>query len=165
MKSILILAIILVAANSYTLWDNWHNVPTKWAPTPAGTTSNKYGLSGWTKNTPSTPHYSGMFNDYTQVFSQYLYWKNASPDTLIMCGPKYYLSSEKLCRVDPYFKTSLMPTYCIPNYFNYPTMNNICDQSNPLFGTYSCCYENAVNPILTFEKDMNSIDPYSVPLF
>lgn len=164
MKSILILALILIAANSYTLWDNYHNVPTKWTP-PAGATSNTFGLSGWTKNSPSTPHYSGMFSDYSQIFTQYLYWKNSNPDTLIICGPKYYLSSENLCRINPYFKAASQPTYCIPNYFNYEGKPELCDSSNTLFGTYSCCYDNVITATPSFEKDMNSIDTYPVPLF
>ena len=165
MKSIILLALVLIAANSYTLWDNYHNIPTKWAPSPAGTTSNTFGLSGWTKNSASKQHYSGMFSDFTQIFTQYLYWKNASPDTLIICSPKYYLFSESLCRIDPYFKTANQPTYCIPNYFNYAGKQELCDSSNSLFGTYSCCYDNGITASPAFVKDMNSVDPYPVPLF
>ena len=164
MKSIILLAIVLIAANSYTLWDNYHNIPTKWNP-PAGATSNTFGVSGWTKNSAAKQHYSGMFSDFTQIFTQYLYWKNSSPDTLIMCSPKYYLFNENLCRIDPFFKTANQPTYCIPNYFNYAGKQEICDSSNPLFGTYTCCYDNGITATPSFVKDMNSIDPYPVPIF
>ncbi len=62
MKSLFLLALIMVAANSYTLWDNWHNVPTQWTLNGA---SNTWGLSGWTKNAAGATHYSGMFNNFT----------------------------------------------------------------------------------------------------
>jgi hypothetical protein len=47
MKSIILLALVLIAANSYTLWDNWHNVPTTWSSTGS---HNTYGLSGYSRN-------------------------------------------------------------------------------------------------------------------
>ncbi len=165
MKSILLLALIMVAANSYTLWDNWHNVPSKWVPSPSNAVSDTYGLPGWTRNSPATPHDSGMFSDYSQVFTQYLYWKTSDSRTLIICGPKYYLFSETLCKVDPYFKKDSMPTYCLPNYFNYDGQGNNCNEDNLLLGTHTCCYENAIKASPFFEKDMTSVDPYSTPLW
>ncbi len=143
MKAIILLALVLVAANSYTLWDNWHNVPTTFSPTPSNATHNTWGLSGWSRNgVNGQQHYSGEFNDYSYIFSQYMYWKNSNPDILIFCGPKYYLYSETLCRVDPYFKHPMMPEYCLPNYFNYIGQDDHCSPNNVLFGTYTCCYDN-----------------------
>ncbi len=58
-----------------------------------------------------------------------------------------------------------MPTYCIPNYFNYDGQADRCDGNNPLFGEYQCCYDDAVRSNPFFEKSMNSLDPYSTPLW
>jgi hypothetical protein len=123
MKSIILLALVLVASNS-TLWDRWHNVPTTWVP--SSTTSNTFGLSGWKRNGIDGQHYSGNFNNYSEIFTQYLYWQTSNPDILIMCGPKYYLTSETLCAINPYFKEAGQPDYCLPNYFNYPNRDDVC---------------------------------------
>lgn len=91
MKTIFILALILIAANSYTLWDSWHNVPTTWVPTPSNAKSSIASASGWTRNLPGNTHYSGYFDDMSQIYNQYMYWKNSNPDELLFCAPKFYL--------------------------------------------------------------------------
>lgn len=163
MKAILLFALVLVAANSYNLWDNWHNVPTTWVP--SNSTSTTWGLSGWKRNGVDGQHFSGEFNDYSQIFTQYLYWQESNPETLLICGPKYYIHSTDLCRVNPYFRASGMPEYCLPNYYNFANKDDVCGTTNPLYGTYQCCYDNAVNSSPDFLKDMTSTDPYSTPLF
>jgi hypothetical protein len=162
MKAILFLTLLLIAAQSQTLWDNWHNVPTTWVGNGA---SNTYGLTGWKRNGIDGQHFSGSFKNYSQIYTQYMYWKSSSPNTLILCGPKYYLSSESLCRVNPYFKTATMSEYCVPNYFNYPGKPNVCTLSIPLAQTYGCCYENGFNANPSFIKNINSIDTYSTAIF
>jgi len=140
MKTIFLLGLILIVANSYTVWDNWHNVPVPWVPNPSNAISSTSSLSGWTKNGPSSQHYSGMFNNYSKIYTQYMYWEDANEDTLIFCGPKFYLFSENLCKKDPYFVDSQIPTYCIPNYFQYQNWSNICPVDNPEYGSYPCCF-------------------------
>jgi hypothetical protein len=164
MKAIFLLALVLVVANSYTLWNNWHNVPTTWVP-PNGAVSNTWGLSGWSRNGLNTFHYSGSFSNTSIIYTQYLYWKTSSPDTLILCGPKYYLYSESLCRINPYFKSTGQAEYCIPNYYNFAGKADVCDTTNLLYGTYQCCWDNGITETPSFVKDMNSVDPYSTPLW
>lgn len=130
--SITLLALIMVTASCYNTWDSWHNVPTAWTAQGSNVVST---LSGWKRNGLDGYHYSGMFNNHSQIFTQYLYWSNSNPDILIMCGPKYYLETESLCKVNPYFKTSAMPEKCIPNYFNHPEYPDLCDSNNLLYGT------------------------------
>jgi hypothetical protein len=89
MKPIIFLALVLIAANGYTLWENWHNVPTTWKP--LDTTSTTYGLAGWKRNGIDGQHHSGSFNNYSEIYTQYMYWNITNPSTLILCGPKYYL--------------------------------------------------------------------------
>lgn len=160
MKSLVFIALILVAANSYTLWDNWHNVPTTWAPNPSNAVSSTSSLSGWTRNGPYSQQPSGKFNNYTSIYTQYLYFQTANPNIIAICGPKYYLSTETQCQVNPYFKTSAMPTYCQPNYFNHPYMPSVCDNTNLNSPDTPCCYDGT-----TFEKTMSSKDNYSTPLW
>lgn len=165
MKILVLFAFVLVAAycgNSYnyTLWDNWHNVPTTWVPSPANTVSSISTLSGWTRNGPTSKHPSGRFNNYTNVYTQYLYWDNSDPNVIIMCSPKYYLYNEYQCKLDPYYKFIGMPTYCQPNYFNHPDMPSICDPVNVYLDGTPCCYDG-----MSFEKTFSSKDPYSTPLW
>lgn len=163
MKSILFLTLLLIAASSQTIWDNWHNVPTTWVP--LNSTSTTYGLAGWKRNGLDGQHFSGNFNDYSKIFAQYMYWRTSNPNTLILCGPKYYLFNENLCRVNPYFKTASMSEYCVPNYFNYPGKPNVCTMSIPLAQTHGCCYENGFNLTPNFIKNINSVDPYPTPIW
>jgi hypothetical protein len=158
MKAIFIFALILVAATSYTLWDNWHNnpPPSKWVPTPSGTKSSQSSLSGWTRNLPSNPHPSGQFSDFTQIYSQYMWWNNSNVNSLVFCGPKHYIFNVSHCKKDPYYWSPSDPTYCIPNYYNSGIYPSLCSGS-------SCCYENSGLPT-TFEKNFSSIDTYSPPL-
>lgn len=161
MKFLVFLALILFAANSYNLWDNWHNVPTTWVASPSNAFSTtSWGLSGYTRNGPSSPHPSGMFSNYTQTFTQYLYWQNSNPNVIIMCGPKYYLYSNTQCKVNPYFQASGMTTYCQPNYYNNPTIPSVCDQTNLINPSVPCCYDGS-----SFTKTFTSMDPYSAPLW
>lgn len=162
MKVLVFLALILFAANcGYTLWDNWHNVPTTWQPYQPGTISSVSHLSGWIRNGPNSQHPSGRFNNYTNIFTQYLYWNSEDSNIVIICGPKYYLYDDYRCKVDPYYKTPNMPTYCQPNYFNYPDMPNTCESSYAFSPDAPCCYDGG-----SFEKTISSKDlVYSTPLW
>ena len=94
MKALFILGLILVAANSYTLWDNWNNNPSTFTPKPSNAASVVSNLSGWIRNTPAVQHtweHWKYFNNYAQVFTQYMYFNEETPESLIFCGPKYYL--------------------------------------------------------------------------
>lgn len=166
MKAIFLMALILISANCYTIWDSWHGTPSAWSPSLSNAQNNTWGLSGWTKNSITNQHYSGNFNNYTQIYTQYLYWKNSNPDILIMCGPKYYLYSVDFCRVNPYYKASGMNEYCIPNYFGYSGKANWCTAKSVGYGpNIKCCYGNQSGQGWTFETDINSLDPYSTPIF
>lgn len=161
MKLLIVLALVLISANcGYNLWDNWHNVPSTWSPTPTNALSSTSSLSGWTRNGPYSQQPSGNFNNYTNIYTQYLYWQNSNPNVIIMCGPKYYLYSETQCKVNPYFKTSTMPTLCQPNYFNHEWMPSVCDPSNLESPDTPCCYDGN-----SFEKTFGSKDTYSTPLW
>lgn len=103
MKAIIVLAIVLVAANTYTVWDKWHGVPAAWAPNPTNATSSVANAAGFTRNLPGNTHYSGYFSNMSQVYSQYMYWSTSNPDTLLFCAPKFYLYNETVCRKDPYY--------------------------------------------------------------
>ena len=71
MKALFILGLILVAANSYTLWDNWNNNPSTFTPKPSNAASVVSNLSGWIRNTPAVQHtweHWKYFNNYAQRF-------------------------------------------------------------------------------------------------
>jgi hypothetical protein len=91
MKILLFLVLLFAVSNCYTWWDKWHNVPSTWVPNPSNAKSQKASLSGWVQNNPKNPHYSGVFDDYKSVYTQYMFWKVSDPDQLIFCSPKYYL--------------------------------------------------------------------------
>lgn len=165
MKSIIIFALILIAAQCVdysTLWDRWHGIPTAWT---SSNTSTTYGLSGWKRNGIDGQHYSGNFNNYGKIYTPYLYWKTINPNTIIMCSPKYYLSSESLCRINPYFWESGMSEYCVPNYYNFPGKTNVCNLSGALAQTHGCCYTNGYEQTPAFTKNINSVDPYPTPIW
>jgi hypothetical protein len=88
MKVLLFLALTLAIAHSYTTWDAWHNVPTTWVSNQASSVAS---FSGYTRNGPSSQHPSGYFDDYSLIYTQYMYWKDSDEDQLIFCAPKYYL--------------------------------------------------------------------------
>ena len=165
MKAIILLALVLVAANSYTLWDRWHDKPTKWVAQSSPSTT--YGVSGWKRNGENNEfHPSGEFTDSSAIFSRYLYWNVADPSILIICGPKYYLFSENLCKINPAFRdvAGQQAESCLPNYYGFAGKDDICGFSNPLYGTAKCCYENGITNSPAFLKDMTSVDPYPNPI-
>lgn len=121
MKLLVFLALILISANcGYTLWDMWHNVPKTWVPTPSNIVSSIPPVpAGYTRNGPNSPHPSGYFNNYTNIYTQYLYWNNEDPNAVTICSPKYYLYDDHTCKADPYYMKPEMPTFCQPNYYNH----------------------------------------------
>lgn len=88
MKVIVVIAFVLVATQC-AKWDLWHGINPVWKP--LSNQSKTWGLSGWERNGPSNQHYTGYFNNYTEITSQYLYWNTEDPNILIFCSPKYYL--------------------------------------------------------------------------
>jgi hypothetical protein len=117
MKFALLLICLVIASNSYTLWDNWHNVPTKFTPNGTYTIPNASAY-GWERNTLTNNHPWGALTDYENRLTQYAYWESSNPARLLFCGPKSYIhSSAVLCQRDPRYWDAQLPQYCLPHVY------------------------------------------------
>lgn len=142
MKVFILLVLAFAACNSYTWWDAWHNVPTTFVPTPSNATSQKASLSGWVQNGPNNPHYSGIFDDYSNIYTQYMFWKTSDPDQIVFCAPKYYLFNQTHCKRDPYYIPQASIEYCIPHTFGIDGAQTLCNLESPWYPQFECCYTN-----------------------
>ena len=162
MKTLILIVtslILLSQVNAYSLWDNWHNVPTAWKY--VNTNNYEYTGTSWARNKPTSPHPSGFFGNFSNMAYQYMYWNKVSTSQLVFCRPKYYLVSANLCAKNPIYWTGATdPSYCVPNTSGIPTMKAICDNTDPVNYPNPCCY----NKNGAFEQSFNSVDPYSAPL-
>ena len=163
MKVLCLFTILLVSSHCYTKWDNWHNLPTAYVPSPSTVKSAVLATPAkFSRNLPASLHPSGAFSNFSKIVNQYMYWPTANSTQLIFCKPKYYLLNETICQKDPYYWGSLQSNYCLPNHYNSKAYANQCDSSYALYSKYPCCFSGASTSIT---DDMNAVDPYTAPLF
>jgi hypothetical protein len=162
MKTLIALALFLIVlsqVNSYTYWDNWHNVPYPFKF--VNSTNYEYTGTSWIRNTPTNLHPSGYFSNFSTIAYQYMYWSKANTSQIVFCRPKYYLVSPSLCAQNPIFWNGVTDSaYCVPNTYGIPNLKPICDETDPFNYPNPCCFKQ--NGL--FEQTFKSIDPYPVPL-
>jgi hypothetical protein len=121
MKIFLTFVCLVLATQSYTQWDNWHNVPTTFSHPWTSNSSSTYTpptLSGWIRNAVTAQSY---FSDYSFRAAQYLHYLSADNTNLAFCGPRTYLHGNgSLCQRDPFYwntSSSSITGFCIPDVY------------------------------------------------
>lgn len=106
MKIILALALILVVANSTLpplLWSQWNSTNPVWSSNQTSTYPDPSAF-GFVRNGPNSGHpYTQIFNNFSLMVNQYMYWEYDNPNHVLFCAAKYYLYSETLCVRDPHY--------------------------------------------------------------